>query len=324
MLDLEEHSLEHGRYFHSIDEEEARSVCIIGTQIRDDLFPPAKPGGAPIIPIGETIQVAGQPFIIIGMFKRYESERSRKERLAIEKQRAANGGTAGPRRSGGRRGSSDDWVYRMKNDSIYMPLTTMLRKFRSGTNEDGSDDPRLSHITTRISDIEKLEPAIQQARNVLLMRHGGIEDFRFRTEEDQQEEMNLAITNYRSSGGLISAICMVVGGIGIMNIMLASISQRVREIGIRKSVGATDSELFSQILVESLLIALVGGTMGLLVSVGLVFGIDFFTPTGNDPEITSQSMGFAFACSALVGILAGLIPAFKAARLHPIQALKYD
>ena len=148
-----------------------------------------------MIPIGETIQVSGQPFVIVGLFKRYESEQARKERLAIERQREANGGSVGPRRSGGRGGTSDDWVYRMKNDSIYIPLSTMFRKFRSGSTEDGGDDPRLTHITTRIADIDKLEPAIQQARNVLLMRHRGIEDFRFRTEEDQQEEMNLAITN---------------------------------------------------------------------------------------------------------------------------------
>jgi putative ABC transport system permease protein len=109
-----------------------------------------------------------------------------------------------------------------------------------------------------------------------------------------------------------------------MNIMLASISERVREIGIRKSVGATTADIFIQIIVESVVLAVIGGFVGLATSFILVQGLAKLSPTDNTPVITLTAMGFAFSASVLIGIVAGLIPAFKAARLHPIQALRYD
>jgi len=115
-----------------------------------------------------------------------------------------------------------------------------------------------------------------------------------------------------------------VGWIGIMNIMLASISERVREIGIRKSVGATTSDIFIQILVESLVIAMLGGLTGLVTSFGLVRLISSFSPTDNAPIVTVTALLVAFAFSVCVGILAGIFPAVKAARLNPIQALRYE
>jgi putative ABC transport system permease protein len=154
--------------------------------------------------------------------------------------------------------------------------------------------------------------------------HKGIEDFTFRTQEDWADQINLFIHNARLSGGLIAGISLLVGGIGIMNIMLASISERVREIGIRKSVGAATVDIFIQILVESVVIAILGGLAGLATSVGLVHMLESFSPTENAPIITGSAMAVAFGFSVLVGILAGIFPALKAARLNPIQALRYE
>jgi putative ABC transport system permease protein len=123
---------------------------------------------------------------------------------------------------------------------------------------------------------------------------------------------------------MIAAISLLVGGIGIMNIMLASISERVREIGIRKSVGATTFDIFVQILVESVVLAILGGIAGLATSFILVQGLSKLSPTDNTPVITLAAMAFAFGASVMIGVVAGLIPAFKASRLHPIQALRYD
>src|SRR5262249_19330476 len=160
----------------------------------------------------------------------------------------------------------------------------------------------------KIPSVDVLEPALQQARNILMLNHKGIEDFTFRTQEDQAKEITTAIENARMSGGIIASICLVVGGIGIMNIMLASISGGVREIGIRKAVGATHTDVFVQILIESVVIAVLGALVGLVVSYGLVQVIVAFTPTANEPVIKISPMVLAFACSVCVGVVAGLFP----------------
>src|SRR5262249_11901814 len=129
-----------------------------------------------------------------------------------------------------------------------------------------SPDPRLSSLELKILSTDLMNQALQQIRNVLMLTHKGIEDFSFRTQEEWAENIDIFIHNARMSGGIIAGISLLVGGIGIMNIMLASISERVREIGIRKAVGANTFDVFVQILVESVVIAMLGGMVGLVAS----------------------------------------------------------
>ena len=321
-LEQNEHVLEYGRMFNEIDDEEARSVCVIGSGIRDELFGDPDVTGQHIDPVGETILINQQPFTIIGMFQLYESEEARKERLErLEKLKTQQGPD---RSSSWSRTKGGHFIFRLKNKTIYVPLQTMLMKFRDGTNVTSVMETPLTSIQMQIPDVDLLEPALQQVRNVLMVSHNGIEDFSFETQEDWAEEITTTIRNARMSGGIIAAISLIVGGIGIMNIMLASISERVREIGIRKSVGATDVSVFVQILMEALVLAVMGGLAGLATSFGLVMGLAVVTPSDNLPVMTPSSMFMAFAFSAMIGVMAGLFPAFKASRLHPIQALRYE
>src|ERR1022692_4914899 len=338
-LEMNEHVVEHGRMINELDDEMARNVCVIGTATRDELWGAPEKVGREINPVGETLFINGVPFTVVGMFQHYESEQEHKERLLTQSNTNQPQAGGVVRNTGwGNSKRRANFVFYLKNATVYLPLNTVWMKFRSGASQfsissggGGSrtisgttGDPRLSGLSVKIATVDKLTESLQQIHNVLMHTHKGIEDFSFLTQEDWADQINTFIHNARWSGGLIAGISLLVGGIGIMNIMLASISERVREIGIRKSVGAATSDIFTQILVESVVIAILGGLVGLATSFALVNMISSFSPTDNAPIIKVTALAIAFGFSVLVGVLAGIFPAVKAARLNPIQALRYE
>jgi len=326
-LDVWHFVVVHGRMFNDVDDQEARNVCVIGTAARDALFGSPEQLGREIIPVGEFVNINNQRFRIIGMYEHNESELDRKAReLALEKGPQPTIGGPERRRGGGsgRSRSTAGIVFEAKNNSVHIPLKTMKLRFRAGAGTDGTSEQRLASISFMVRNFEQMNDALQQVKNVMMHTHRGIEDFSLNTQENWSENITAAIRNARLSGGIIAAISLLVGGVGIMNIMLASITERVREIGIRKAIGATFLGVFMQVLAESVVIAAIGGVAGLLASRGLVNLLSLLSPTDFTPVITVEAMLLAFGFSVCVGVLAGLFPGFKAARLNPIQAVRYE
>ncbi len=215
-------------------------------------------------------------------------------------------------------------VYGSKNSSVLLPLNTLVSKLDSSFESGSEMDRSLSELSMKVRDVSLLEKSLQQVRNVLLRTHNGLEDFEFETQEAFSEDITLAIYNERISGMFIAGICLLVGGIGIINIMLSSISERVREIGIRKSIGATNLDVFTQIITESIVLAVSGGIIGLAISPVLINTLASYAPDTTPPIMTITSMIIGFSFSVITGCIAGLIPAIKAAKLDPIEALRYD
>ncbi len=203
----------------------------------------------------------------------------------------------------------------------FLPLrTAQLKLGGAGTNT-------LRTISLQVNSAEEMDLAQAQVRGILRALHGlqpsAADDFQIQNQADILSNVSQATGTFTTLLGSIAAISLLVGGIGIMNIMLVSVTERTREVGLRKAVGAKRGDIMLQFLTEAMVLSVIGGGLGVAMGVG---GAQLITPLlgGTKALVTPQSVGLALAVSLAIGIFFGLYPANRASRLNPIDALRYE
>ena len=272
-----------GVFFSTEDLREAKRVCVLGADAKRALFFFDDP-------LGDRVKIRNQWFTVIGVL--------------------ADKGAAGGKIGG---------VLEVRNtdEDIYIPLTTMLNRFHWEPGE-----AELTQVTVKIPDSNQLQEAAAILRTILNRRHRGVEDFKIAIPEELLRQSQKTQQIFNIVMGCIAGISLVVGGIGIMNIMLASVLERTREIGIRRALGARRHDILSQFLVESLLVSLFGGLIGVVLGYAIPEIITLYA--GWRTIVQPWTIILAFGVSATVGIGFGIYPARQAALLNPIDALRYE
>jgi putative ABC transport system permease protein len=316
-IPVNKHELERGRGLSALDIENELRICVIGQGVVQKLWPDR----SAFNPLGESILINGRPFTVVGQFRLYEREEDKRRReLGAKKPkpaRTAKAGASPPRTSG---------PFERKNNAILIPITTMLHEFKSANvvnKEDQGPNRKLDQLSIQVADTTRFDETLAQVQEVVLANHRGIEDFTLDTKQEWFDAIEQNVQNTRMSGGIIAGISLLVGGIGITNIMMASITERIREIGVRRAVGAKSRDIFVQIVVESAVIGFIGGILGLIASLGVMRILVMVSPAENAPVIELSSVIISFSFAVLIGVASGFYPALKASRLDPISALRF-
>lgn len=232
---------------------------------------------------------------------------------------------------------------------VFVPLNTMLLRFRNraqvtqseiemaAREDDGppnQEEPseevkqeranyhQLDRIVVRVADSKQVPQVADVVRRMLTRRHNQVVDFEVTVPELLLKQEQRAKTIFNVVLGAIASISLIVGGIGIMNIMLASILERIREIGVRRALGATQKDILGQFLAEAVMISVAGGMAGILVGAGLSLGIEKFA--GIRTMVSAMSIIVAFGVSLTVGLVFGIVPAWRAAKQDPVVCLRYE
>jgi putative ABC transport system permease protein len=319
-MPINKHVVEIGRDLSWMDIERANRVCVIGRTVVERLWPDRPNYNA----VGERILINQRPFRIVGIFQFYEREVD-KRRRELGMKPSASFSSSG-RRRGGDSASSRWSAFGRKNSQICIPITAAFYEFRSAnivSGEDTGPNRKLDGLVFQVADADRFHDTLARVGDVLRITHRGIDDFGFDTREEWFDNIESSVRNVRTSGGIIAGISLLVGGIGITNIMLASITERIREIGVRRAVGAKSRAIFVQIVVESAVIGVIGGMLGLVASLGVMQLLVAISPAENAPVLEIGNVVVSFTFAVVVGIISGLYPAWKASRIEPIEALRY-
>jgi len=223
-------------------------------------------------------------------------------------------GVMGPKpRSTGKGGVGD----RDLNLDVYIPLSAMIYRYDIDPVE-----PEVDQVILKVTDETRIKEAANLANTLMDLRHNGMEDFRIIVPEELLRQSQRTQQIFNIVMGAIAGISLLVGGIGIMNIMLATILERTREIGIRRAMGATRKDILGQFLIEAILLSFSGGLIGIVVGFLMTKAISSYANWKTIVDVGSIIL--AFCVSASVGIIFGIYPARKAAMLDPIESLRYE
>ena len=315
-LDLLNLRVAEGKGFAPLQVADGAPVAIIGHGVKTRFFTTEEP-------IGKPIKVGSVWLTVVGVLEDRKVSEATSQKLGI----------------------------RDANMDVYVPLSTMLLRFRNRAqvterdvqqasrevdfdpnNQNANEDPEQRAERTNYHQLDRIIVRVDEARYVtgvanvlqrmLTRRHNNVIDFEITVPELllKQEQRTKNIFNVVLAA--IAAISLIVGGIGIMNIMLASILERTREIGVRRAVGASQRDILAQFLSEAVLISLAGGVAGILVGGGLSFGIERLADI--QTIVSFFSVFIAFGVSITVGIVFGIVPAWRAARQDPVVCLRYE
>jgi putative ABC transport system permease protein len=314
-FDLLNLNVAEGKRFAAMQVADGLPVAIIGHGVKTRFFTTEEP-------IGKPIKVGAVWLTVIGVLEDRKLSDQTAQKLGI----------------------------RDANMDVYVPLSTMLLRYRNRAqvterdvqqaSREFNDDPnatanedaeqraertnyhQLDRVIVRVDDTNKVTGVADVLRRMLTRRHNAVVDFEISVPELllKQEQNTKRLFNVVLAA--IAAISLIVGGIGIMNIMLASILERIREIGVRRAVGASQKDILAQFLSEAVLISLAGGVAGILVGGGLSLGIERIAKINT--IVSFFSVFIAFGVSITVGVVFGFVPAWRAAKQDPVVCLRYE
>jgi len=272
-----------GRFFTQAEIDRKQKVIVLGSSLATSLFGTSEP-------VGQYVTVGTTKLVVIGVF--------------------AKKGLVG----------NTDFDAR-----VYTPITVVFQKFTPSQFARFLGN-RVRLIYVKVDPTVKLDDVTTQINLLLLKRHkisaAGTADFTITTQQDIIQTQESTTSAFRSLLAWVAGVSLIVGGIGIMNIMLVSVTERTREIGIRQAVGATPADIRLQFLTEALMLSIVGGLIGMIVGISGAFL--FGSLSGMRTVIQPTSILLAFGSAAIIGAFFGYYPANQAAQLDPIEALRYE
>ncbi|GMW03081.1 MAG: peptide ABC transporter permease [Candidatus Hydrogenedentota bacterium] len=289
-----------GRFFDESEQDDKKNVCVLGAGMDRELFPIDDP-------IGKSVRIGQSYYQVVGVME---------PKATV----TGGGGTAQTSGSATKTTSADNQF------ELYIPLSAAKSRFgetliNRSTGSFTAERVQIHEATVQVSNLEDVIETSLIIEEILASTHKK-RDYELIVPLGllQQAERTKRIFNIVL--GAIAAISLLVGGIGIMNIMLATVTERTREIGIRRALGAKQRDIVLQFLIETVLLSGVGGLLGVVLGVSIPFFITFFAEMKT--IITIWSPAVAFSISALIGIVFGIYPAMRAAKMDPVEALRHE